>query len=162
MRRVVAILVLCLIASIEIACSRRTARAVRLPSASDVAGDQRHRTRLSADEMRDAIESLKSKLRDSGAPDESAAKETAGVVSQSGDASTPATGVGTSGALSVETRHPAPPDGAASEPRRYALSRAGDALRRAAGGMSVWVIGLCAFAAALIVVLLMRQSHHSA
>jgi hypothetical protein len=162
MRRVVAILVLCLIASVEIACSRRTARAVRLPSATDVARDQRDRTRLSANDMRDAIESLKNTLRDAGAPDESAGKETAGVVSQSGDASTPATGVGTSGALSVETRHPTPPEGTASEPRRYALSRAGDALRRAVGGMSVWVIGLCTFAAALIVVLVMRQSHRSA
>lgn len=157
------LLVLCLITTAEFACSRRTARAVRLPSTSDIARDARHHNRATGD-MRDAIESLKNRLRASGEPDEPPAQGAAGVVSQSGDASSPATGVGTSGALSVETRYPAPPNGTASQApsRTRVFSRAGEAIRRAAGGMSVWVVGLCAFAAALIVVLLMRGSNTSA
>ena len=161
MRRALLIFVLCLIWT-DLACSRRTARAVQLPSVNNVARNQQG-PRGSSNEMRDVIESLKKKLQGSQASDESA-KESAGGVSSSGDASNPATGVGTSGALSVETRYPAPPNSAASAapPRGHALSRAGDAIRRAADGASLWVIGLCALAAALIVALLMRRSQHSA
>ena len=112
--------------------------------------------------MREAIESLKKKLQrvpESAEP----APAAAGAVSSSGDASNPAAGVGTSGALSVETRYPAENSTASQpRPRGTILSRAGDAMRRAAGGMSLWVVGLCALAAALIVALLMRRPHHSA
>ena len=162
MRRVVVLFVLCLITTAELACSRRTARAVRLPSTSGIARDARHHNRATGD-MRDAIESLKNKLRASREPDEPAPEGTPGAVSQAGDASNPATGVGTSGALSVETRYPAPNGTASQAPARtHALSRAGDAVRRAASGMSVWVVGVCALAAALIVALLMRRSNSSA
>jgi hypothetical protein len=109
--------------------------------------------------MRDAIESLKKKLQRVPEAAESPAGS-AGTVSSSGDASNPAAGVGTSGALSVETRYP---DSASQPPPRgRVLTRAGDAMRRAAGGMSLWVVGLCALAAALIVALLMRRPRHSA
>ena len=161
MRRVLLAFVLCLIPSVELACSRRTAP-VRLPSANSLARDQ-GRDRASPGEMREAIESLRKRLqgaRESAEP----AEASAGAVSSSGDTSSPAASAGTSGALSVETRYPAAQDSTASQtaPRGHVLTRAGDAMRRAADGMSLWVVGLCALAAALIVALLMRRPQNSA
>lgn len=162
MRRVLLVVILCLIVSAEIACSHRTAGPVQLPSMRSAVRQQE--PRRPTDKLREAIESAKKKLQGSpGSP--APAEATAEAVAASGDASNPATGIGTSGgALSVETRYPASPDNTASQPppRRRALTRAGDAIRGAAEGASIWVIGLCALAAALIVALLMRRPRHSA
>ena len=156
---------LCLIAFSEIGCSRRTARGVRLPSAAEFRRDRGSaRNSASTNEMRGAIDSLRNKLQDAPQSSDTAAAEGTGVVSQSGGASTPSAGVGTSGALSVETRYPAESGSRASQPRSsgHLLSRTGYALQRAARGASAWVIVLCALAAGLIVLLLLRRSHTSA
>jgi hypothetical protein len=161
MRRLTVMLVLCLIGTAEFACSRRSARTVRLPTASDL-NQRAARERGSARETGRPIESLKNTF--SGSPESRAAGENTDVVSQAGDASSPSSGVGTSGAVSVETRYPSAQSGHTPQPpaRGRVLSRAGDAVRGVGGAASAWVIVLCGLAAGLIVALLMRRAHDSA
>ena len=163
MRRAVPLLVLCFIAFSEVGCSRRTAR-VELPSVAAFSRDQRNtRNRGPANEMRDAIESLKNKVQASPEAGDTSASDRAGVVAQSGQTSTPAPGVGTSGSMSVETRYAGSHNSAPhASSRGHLLSRTGNALQHAARGASLWVIGLCALAAGLIVALLWLRPHSSA
>ena len=154
-RRAVVIFVLCLISSSAIGCARRTPPAIHLPSATHVTRDQgsaRHSG--SPTEIREAIESLKSKVQQL----QTAEAVEPGVASQAGDVSAPSAGVGTSGALSVETRYPAQSAEQRSAPRGPLLRRAGDALQQMPGAASFWVMALCALAAGLIVALLLRRS----
>jgi hypothetical protein len=161
MRHAVVFVLLCIIATADIACSRRSPRAVRLPSTAEVARDNRAPRVRGTGDVKGAIDALKKRLQQPSTPDSQT--EHPGAIAQSGDASTPGTGVGTSGTLSVETRYPAPPVGASHPTARgRVLSRASDAVRRVGGDASAWVIVLCALAAGLIVVVLMRRSHHSA
>ena len=159
MRRAIFVFVLCFISAWEIGCARRTPRAVQFPSASHLTRNQRPaRDSGASGNIREAIDSLKNKIQESTQPAESAQ---AGVASQAGDASTPSTGVGTSGALSVETRYPAQSAQPGSAPRGHLLRRTGDALQHLAVGASFWVIALCALAAGWIVALVLRRSNTS-
>jgi hypothetical protein len=158
MRCAVVTFVLCLICSWEIGCARRTPRAIQFPSATHLTRDQRPaRNPRSPNDIREAIESLKNKIQESA----QASNTHAGVASQSGDASSPSTGVGTSGALSVETRYPAQSAQQGSPPRGHLLRRTGDALQHMAGGAAFWVIALCALASGWIVALVLRRSNSS-
>ena len=158
---------LCLIAIALSGCARRSARAVQLPGAPGLTAksEKPSRTGEAARKMRDAIRSLKDKIgsrdKESGASETGPADPPASPSTAAGavGTSTPKAGeVGTSGAWSVETRHPAPPGTAAAQsgsqggsPRQgRLLSRAGQAVRHVGGGSWGGVLALCVIALALV------------
>ena len=127
--------------------------------------------------MRNAIRSLKDKVSPgdgaAAALEGSAAEapaEGAGGAGRVGGPGTKPGQVGTSGAWSVETRHPSPPAPGASAggqggaaPRGRLLSRAGQAVRQVGGGSWGGLLALCVIALALVAAALaVRRSRHHA
>ena len=164
MRKSFLITVLCVIALMGSACSRHTARAVRKPGDSIGAGAQKRGLQRGdpASGVRDAIRSLKERMGRGGADDTALAGGGSVTVTppSSGSGSVPQS-VGTSGATSVETRYPADPTGPGAQPpqgRGHLLSRAGAAVRGAAGGSWLGIAALLVIACAVIAALVVRRS----
>ena len=154
--------VLCVITLLGSACSRHTARAVRVPG--DAAGAQKRGLQRgdAAKGVREAIQSLKERMGRGGAEDTAIAGGGSVTVTPppSGPGSVPPS-VGTSGATSVETRYPADPAGGGAQPttqgRGHLLSRAGAAVRGATGGSWLGIAALFLIAGVVVWVLSLRR-----
>jgi hypothetical protein len=158
------ILVLCLIALTQAACARRSPRAVRTPSATAaVSGSSAQKSGGDpARQVRDAIRSLKERLKSKPEKAEDPDAAPAAAVVPPGTVPSDPRNVGTSGAWSVETRYPIAQPGGSSggggpPERNRLLTRAGRAARDAGGRTWAGAVALCVIAAALVALAIRRS-----
>ena len=156
--RLAFVTLLCLIAITQSSCAR-SARTVRMASAPAASRGHSARTTDSADRIRDAIRTLKDRAASKPADVVDAQRDAqlGAVGTQGGGVSK---GVGTSGALSVESRYPAPPQGSPDAGAVGLSDRAADAASRATRHIWAVIIIACVVGLLFAAFVRRRSAHH--